>query len=161
MNTTIALDSTELNQTKDELEKLIREFVAIENELLSRGRVERNFTAGLATFLSSHYKNGDIIVDAFYNRHGMLSKKIGNKLIEADIVIHQQGIDDNNLVIIELETNNHPERDDIWKLEEMTQTFYGYQYKLGLYFAVGVGNRAGEILSLEWYKNGKIIKEEK
>ena len=32
-----------------------------------------------------------------------------------------------------------------------------YEYDLGLFFAVGTGRRAGEILDMEWYKNGELI----
>jgi hypothetical protein len=76
-------------------------------------------------------------------------------VIELDIAIHERGIDENNLVAIELETNNNPERNDIWKLEGLTQELSGYGYKLGLFLVVGVSERAGEIIAMEWFKDGK------
>jgi len=78
-------------------------------------------------------------------------------VIEVDIAIHERYVDKNNLVVIELETNNRPERDDLWKIEGLTQELGGYGYKLGLFLVVGIEEKAGEIIAMEWYKNGKPL----
>lgn len=98
-----------------------------------------------------------VTVDPFYNRHGETTKRLDVRVIELDIAIHEKSVDDNNLVAIELETTNNPLCDDLWKLEGLTQELDGYGYKLGLFLVVGVSEKAGEIISMEWYKNGESL----
>lgn len=74
------------------------------------------------------------------------------------MAIHKRGEDEQNLVAIELETNNNPERNDIWKLEGLTDSLGGYGYRLGLFLVVGISERAGEIIALEWFKDGKPLR---
>ncbi len=124
---------------------------------LKRGRVERTFTTDLANKLKLIFETGNITVDPFYNKHGDASKRLNGDLIEIDIAIHERSIDNNNLVAIELETNNNPKRDDLWKLEGLTQELGGYGYQLGLFIVFGVSEKAGEIITLEWYKNGEPL----
>lgn len=132
----------------------IRELIVEQVDHLRRGRVERTFTTDLANKLKPIFENESIVVDPFYNKHGGATKYLNGKVIELDIAIHQRGTDENNLVAIELETNNKPARDDVWKVEGLTHALGGYGYKLGLFLAVGVSERAGEIIAIEWYKNG-------
>lgn len=129
-----------------------------QENLLKNGRVERNFTTHLANAISESFKMPGIQIDPFYNRHLGASKRLNGNLIEVDIAIHARDTDENNLLVIELETLNRPTRDDIWKLEGLTTDLDGYGYKLGLYLVVGIENKAGQIISEEWYKNGEIIK---
>jgi hypothetical protein len=138
------------------IEQMIVDAVQEQRDLLSKGRVEDTFAAEFAFKLRQYFQGGDICVDIGYRKHGNATKYLNDRRIALDIAIHQIGTDVNNLVAIEVETCNKPARDDIWKLIELTQPLGGYGYKLGLYFAVGVEGRAGEILSLEWYKEGHI-----
>lgn len=39
----------------------------------------------------------------------------------------------------------------------MTKGTDGYNYKLGLYIVFGISNRAGEIITKNWYKKGNIL----
>ena len=39
----------------------------------------------------------------------------------------------------------------------MTNGTNGYNYTLGLYIVFGVSDRAGEIITKDWYKNGQLI----
>lgn len=135
-------------------EVAIRALVEEQREHLERGRVERTFTTDLAAQLRSRFRGFE--VDAFYNKHGRLAKRLNGRLVELDIAIHRRGTDEHNLLAIELETSNTPTRDDVWKIIELTkQTVDGYNYRLGLFLAVGVARRAGEIVALEWYRNGR------
>ncbi len=139
------------------IERAVRELVGEQREHLRRGRVERTFTSDFANKLKPLFKVGTITVDPFYNRHGEATKRLGGGVIELDIAIHEQGIDLNNLVAIELETVNKPKRDDIKKLIGLTREGGGYEYKLGLFLVVGIEKRAGEIIAMEWYKNGELL----
>ena len=128
-----------------------------EIEILKNGKVERNFTACFANEIAGAIRIDQIRVDPFYNKHLGATKKLDGKLIELDIAVHERNIDTNNLVAIELETTNSPTRDDVWKVEKLTQELYGYGYKLGLYIVFGVKSKAGQVLGMDWFKTGKIL----
>ena len=130
-----------------------------EKESLANGRVERNFTARFSSRISQKILIPSIRVDPFLNKHLGQTKKVLGDVIELDIGIHELNYDRNNLVAIELETTNNPKYDDIWKIEELTKEngVEGYHYRLGLYLVVGVKEKAGEILIMNWYRNGKVI----
>ncbi|MCK6462749.1 MAG: hypothetical protein L6Q29_02945 [Candidatus Pacebacteria bacterium] len=141
----------------EKIERVVRESATEQIDHLRRGRVERNFTTYLANKLKPIFEDGTITVDPFYNRHGDAAKRLNGSLIELDIAIHEQGVDHNNLVAIELETNNKPTRDDLWKIERLTKELDGYGYKLGLFVVSGINDKAGEVIAMEWYKNGKPL----
>ena len=151
------------NVTKEEIdlikkiEKAMNEVAVEQVDLLKRGRVERTFSTCFVDKIKSNVTLENIDIDPFYNKHIDASKRLNDKLIELDIAVHQRGIDDNNLVAIEIETSNNPTRDDLWKIEGLTQELGGYGYKLGLYVVFGISKNAGEIITMEWYKDGKPL----
>lgn len=134
---------------------MVRETRIVEH--LTRGRVERTLAADLANRLRPAFETERITVDPHYNKHHRAAKRLNGSVIELDVAVHERGTDDNNLVAIELETTNTPERDDVWKLEGLTQPLGGYGYQLGLSLVFGVKSRAGEIVSLEWYAEGSRL----
>jgi hypothetical protein len=138
------------------VEIAIRKAVHDQQDHLRLGRVERNFTVHLVDKLAPLFVSDDICVDAFYNRHGQITKKLDGKTIELDIAIHKRGSDECNILAIELEVNNKPARDDVWKVQQLTK-LEGYGYCLGLFLVVGISERAGELIAMEWYKNGERI----
>jgi len=130
-----------------------------EIDILERGRSERLFASKLACYLqlsldASEFADHNLRSDANYNKHFPGSKKVGANLIEVDIAVHQRGVDLQNLLVVELETSNSPNRDDIWKLREMTKNSGEYSYVLGVYVALGVEKEAGKVITEEWYVNG-------
>lgn len=145
------------------IESAVKEFLREPKnvELLKRGRVERTCAGDLATKLKPLFETEIISVDAPYNRHHNATKYLGGKVIELDLAIHERGKDENNLVAIELETNNNPECDDVWKLEGLTAPLGGYGYKLGLFLVFGIGDntegKAGQLLAMDWYAEGKKL----
>lgn len=139
------------------IETALSELINEQLDHLKRGRVERTFTTDFTNKLKPLFETKTIIVDPFYNKHRKAAKILDGNVIELDIAIHSRGNDDYNLVAIELETNNNPKRDDIWKIEDLTQGLDGYGYKLGLFLVVGVEKKAGEIIEMKWYKNGKSL----
>jgi len=132
----------------------IYDAIASDLELLRAGGVEDTFAATLRDRLLPFFQTDKITVDVNYNKHKLATKTLSGKRIELDMAIHQRHDDECNIVAIELETSNYPKRDDVWKLVDLTGGIDGYRYKLGLFFVVGVKNRAGEILDMTWYKNG-------
>jgi hypothetical protein len=144
---------------KTTIETAVATFLAAHKQIahLKRGRVENTFVSDLASVLKPLFESDTIDVDAHYNWHFNARKQLDGKNIELDIAIHEHGKDENNHVAIEVETTNAPKRDDIWKLEGLTQPLGGYGYKLGLFLAFGVLDKAGELLAQEWYVGGKKL----
>ena len=142
---------------KEIIEQAAYEVVKEQHDHLKRGRVERTFATDFRDKLIPYFQHGSIKVDSPYNKHFNAAKRLDGSVIELDIAIHERGMDENNLVAIEIETNNNPQRDDIWKLKGLTQGLDGYGYRLGFYLAVGIKKKAGEIFSMEWYKNGERV----
>jgi len=68
-----------------------------------------------------------------------------------DIAVHKRNVDERNLVAIEIETNNYPTGDDLWKVEKLTERLHGYGYQLGLYIVFGIEQKAGTIISTKWF----------
>jgi len=149
----------DVDAAKTTIETAIAEFLTAEKQIahLKRGRVENTFVSDLASVLKPLFENDTISVDAHYNRHFNARKRLDGKNIELDIAIHERGEDENNLVAIEVETTNTPKRDDIWKLEGLTQPLGGYGYRLGLFLAFGILDKAGELLTKEWYVEGRKL----
>jgi len=140
------------------IESAVYSTIESEIDILKNGRVERNFTSCFATQIFKQLNMKVIRSDPFYNKHLGATKVLNGKVIELDIAVHERNTDENNLIAIELETNNSPTRDDLWKIKELTRELRGYGYKLGLYVALGVYKKAGQIIAMEWYKNGEPYK---
>jgi hypothetical protein len=139
------------------IEKAIQSVINDEIDLLKKGRIERTFTSSFATHLNKNIDIENIRIDPFYNKHNCEAKRLDKKIIELDIAVHKRDTDENNLVAIEIETNNTPTEDDLWKIKKMTIRTSVYHYELGLYIVFGVSKRAGEIITKKWYKNGVEI----
>jgi hypothetical protein len=114
------------------IESTVQSVIENEINILRNGRVERNFTACFANEIAGRISTDNIHSDPFYNKHLGATKMLDGKVIELDIAVHERNVDTNNLVAIELETNNSPTRDDLWKIEGLTQKLNGYSVFLCL-----------------------------
>ena len=135
-----------ISKIDDAMQSTIRD----EIDLLRNGKVERTFTSYLASHIFNNLNIEDIRSDPFYNKHynqDTKAKYLEGDILELDIAVHKRNIDEKNLVVIEIETNNNPIGDDLWKIEKMTDGTNNYNYKLGLYIVFGVSSRAGEIIT--------------
>lgn len=144
-------------QITEMVETAINDAVVSGLKLLGTGGVEDTFAATVRDRLLPIFQTEKVTVDVNYNKHHLVTKMLNGKQIELDIAVHQRHNDDENIIAIELETSNYPKRDDVWKLIDLTGDVDGYGYRLGLFFVVGVKNRAGEILEMTWYKNGRAM----
>lgn len=143
----------------------IVECLAVEHDILVRGRSERLFSTKLASILQDELLLIDpatqLKIDPFYNKHKNGTKAVGEKRgIELDLVIHNRGNDDDNVLALEMETNNSPERNDLYKLIGLTspepgEDHYGYSY--GLFLVFGIKDQAGTILEESWYRRGVAV----
>lgn len=140
------------------IEAAVQSVMKNEIDILKNGRVERNFTACFRNEIAERIRMDKICCDPFYNKHLGATKMLNGKVIELDIAIHERNVDENNLVAIELETNNTPAGDDLWKIEGLTQKLGGFGYKLGLYVVFGISEKAGQIITKEWFQNGKPLR---
>jgi len=143
------------NDLRATVEAAARSTMENEIAILKNGKVERNFTSCFAIEVAKTIRMDRIRVDPFYNKHLGAAKILDGKLIELDIAIHERNTDTNNLVAVELETANNPKRDDVWKLEKLTQELHGFGYKLGFYIVFGIQKKAGQIIVMQWFKNGR------
>jgi len=137
------------------VEDILTEAAIEHKKLLKTGRVERAFSTRLRDKLLPAFQHGPVTVDAPYNRHGEDKKRLNGGTIELDVAIHEPFTDDHNILAIEIETNNNPAEDDIDKLRGLTASSGEYRYRLGLFVVFGIGSKAGEILSMTWFKNGE------
>ena len=126
-------------------------------KLLGTGGVEDTFSATIRDYLLPIFQTDEVTVDVNYNKHHLSTKMLNGRQIELDIAVHQRHSDAENIVAIELETSNYPKRDDVWKIQDLTGDVDGYGYRLGLFLVVGVKKKAGQILEMTWYKNGKPL----
>lgn len=104
------------------VERLQRE----EAKIIGADVAERTICACLAAILQQSFPDHSVHVE--YNRHFVHRKEIrlpdvnGNlvsKRVFPDIIVHQPGCDDNNLLVIEVKktTNQCQDHEDIYKLQ--------------------------------------------
>lgn len=125
--------------------------------LLEANVAERAIAAKLAGYLEQYFPAHQ--VDVEYNRHGLDSKMIelpencrggGRKLIYPDIIVHQRGNDDENLLVIQVkkETNREPRACDHSIIVAMKEVF---RYRQGLLLELPAGaGAAARVPQLEW-----------
>ena len=95
-------------------------------------------------------------INVEYNRHGLHPKRLnlpaygGEKLILPDMVIHRQGHDEKNLLVIQIkkETNSESREHDRAVITGMKETF-GYRRGLLIDLPAGPG-AANRKAHLEW-----------
>src|SRR4051812_40527074 len=90
--------------------RLVTEFAADAKNVdhLKRGRVEDTIATELAIKLKPYFETDIVTVVPHYNKHLQATKRLDGNRIELDIAIHRRGSDEDNLIAIELETNNAP-----------------------------------------------------
>ncbi len=113
--------------------------------LLEANAAERAIAARVATYLAPHFP--ELHVDVEYNRHGIEPKRVhlntyrgARKLIVPDIIVHQRGTDERNLLVIQIkkETNREPRTHDVDVLRAMKQEF-AFHHALLLDLPAGPG----------------------
>jgi len=95
------------------------------------------FAFYLQEILSSNKIYSDYNLDCEYNRNGTKPKRISalGRNVYPDLIIHQRGNNDNNLLVMEFKTYwNRKQKDDIKKIKAFISdsTEEGYNYKYGI-----------------------------
>lgn len=148
-------------EESDLMEKAVEDAVRLlfKNDafLLESNVAERAIAPKLAQYLGPYFPSHK--VDVEYNRHGLEPKKVnlpeychggGDRLIFPDVVVHQRGHDDENLLVIQIkkETNPEPRDCDRAIIAAMRCQF---RYRRGLLLDLPAGPGAKDRKpSLEW-----------
>lgn len=164
------------------IEIAINEVLVTKMNSLERGLNELNISSSLANCLTPLFNdynvdaeyNGDIdkpndrkALDIAKNRIRDISKKVNkddNYKLSPDIIIHKQGNNQNNLVVIEVKKDTHEDKGkhyDLIKLEHLTINYLGnhYNYKLGVAIIFGTGPKAGTF-DICFFQNGQNTSKE-
>lgn len=139
---------------KDAVGEAVEQLFAKEGFLLEANAAERTIVARLAMYLEPRFPEYHVNVE--YNRHGLDPKRLnlpaygGEKLILPDVVVHRQGHDENNLLVIQVkkETNNESRDYDRVVIAGMKQD-YGYTWGVLIDLPAGPG-ATGRKAHLEW-----------
>ena len=128
-----------------------------DSDLFDRNNYEVTISSKLAQYLFIEFKEYD--VDCEYDKH-INQEKYNNELnqnIRPDIIIHKRGIDENNLVYIEIKTDHNRESRtfDCDKTKVMTKQDSEYKYSVGLFIDF---NRDKEKLDIKYFEDGKECK---
>jgi hypothetical protein len=151
---------------RDEVEARVRAALRVlllrDGKLLELNVGERSIAAKLSAYMQPLFPTFD--VDAEYNRHGISAKRLpgGHEckegqqpLIVPDIVVHQRGHDQANLLVAELKksTNPEPRSCDEDKVKGVIEQF---AYKFGLLVEVEAGNSWNRVdPRLHWVSSDK------
>ncbi len=151
-----------MSYTKDELERIVRSCLKklrkLDKGLLDINVNERSITHKLAEYLQQNLP--EFNVDCEYNRFEGSIKKLElpkdeinwddteAKTVFPDIIIHKRGIQDKNILVIEVKksSNTNPGDFDRNKLQRFRQEKYRYSY--GLFLRIDLDGKNDE---LEWF----------
>ena len=138
------------HMTRDELNIILAAAIdalyAQEGDIIALDIGERTISSCLAWLLQPHFPDHRVHVE--YNRGGFEPKDIelpdaeGNptmRRVFPDIIVHQPGSDDHNLLVIEMKksTNPMPDEDDIYKLDCLKAK---YHYAHALFVRLPAGD---------------------
>lgn len=140
------------------LEKALDRLLSDDIELLEHNAGERAIGGKLAAYLAILFPEHN--VDVEYDRHGLEPKAVdlpadcrggGRKRIIPDIVVHQRGVDDDNLLAVELkkETNRESRDCDRAKLRAFREQL---QYQAAVLIDLPAGSGAKDrAVRVEWH----------
>ncbi len=134
------------------IQRGICDFLREDTDLLTNDANERSISHKLAEHLQKYFNN--LKVDCEYNRHGNSVKRLRYsrdsdigaddldvKTVFPDIIIHNRGIDQCNLVIIEIKKSNSSISGDTDEQKLRSFTEDEYKYQLGLFLVADVKNK--------------------
>lgn len=166
----------ETNIILENVELAISNLLKNEIDTLKRGLNELNVSTHLAFYLKPIFAeydvdpeyNGDMdkpndrkALDIARNRIAEIGKEPNvndNYKLRSDIIIHNRGTNENNLVVIEVKKDIHSKKlkdFDLIKLEHLTIDYLGnhYNYKIGIAVIFGTGNNSGQY-EIKYFQNG-------
>ena len=139
------------------LTKALIEFRNYDLSLLERDVNERAISHQIGCYLKNEFSDPN--VDCEYNRLGNKPKNSSDgELILPDIVIHRRGVNEKNLLVIEIKkSTNRDIEPDKKKLLDLTKIDGKFQYQLGLLLILTMKKPYG--IHEKWYRNGMHLLE--
>jgi hypothetical protein len=135
----------------------LRLLFANDGFLLETDCQERAIAARLGVYLAPHFPRHS--VDVEYNRHGLEPKRLilpetcrggGERLIVPDLVVHQRGHDQENILVVQIKKEtNHQSRDCDRAVVAGMRAVFGYAFGLLIDLPAGPGATNREA-HLEW-----------
>ena len=139
---------------KRKIRKCIDEFYLNESDLLKRENYEVTISCKFSQYLFIEFPKFD--VDCEYDKHINEEKRADelNRNVRPDIVIHKRGLDERNLVYIEIKTDHNRESrdEDYKKIKAMTKHDGQYKYAFGIFIDFSK-NKAD--LIIKFFEDGK------
>ena len=146
------------NQILEMVNNVLQEFNENEKYLIVNDLSERCICSKLASYFDRYLPRSefsDYSVDVEYNRgnndNERAIKRLDNKNIVVDIIIHKRGCDTTygfgNLVCMEMKKEyKHADiSGDIERLQKMTDYSYGFNYELGVMLLVRKSRRNRDV----------------
>lgn len=140
-------------------------FLEQERKNIIKNISERNLCGRLMIYLDKAREEQrlyDYYTDTEYNRNLGEVKRIGDKPITCDLILHSRGeLPRDNLIAIEMKKTHHKKIDkdaDRKRLIDLTSPHEGYRYELGLFIELGIAQAKVEPkvkYMIEIYRNGK------
>lgn len=132
-----------------------KDFAIIEKQCSERSIVFR-----LGLYVAQNFEKCGYHVDCEYNRRGAEPKSLkGKRFNFPDVIVHQRGNSENNLLVVEVKTRNDTRlahfQNDINKLISFTEEG-PYSYTGGIHVYI-----SATICCLAWYQEGKVIEYQK
>lgn len=132
-----------------------KDFAIIEKQCSERSIVFR-----LGLYVAQNFEKCGYHVDCEYNRRGTEPKSLkGKRFNFPDVIVHQRGNSENNLLVVEVKTRNDTRsahfQNDINKLIGFTKKG-PYSYTGGIHVYI-----SATICCLAWYQEGKVIEYQK
>lgn len=132
-----------------------------ENHGFSKKLHEVCISHQLASYIEKFLRDNEVIDDSFYvdieyNKNLQITKSNNGSNIRPDIIVHKRGINDHNLIVIELKKNNYLGRNhinlknDIKKIRDLCDVNGIYKYKYGFMLIANDANiNIHEIFNIE------------
>lgn len=152
-------------EVKQKVQKALNKLRESDAFLIQANINERTISHKLAEYLQLEFH--PLKVDCEYNRRAEAIKRLEvprdninwddteARTVFPDIVVHERGNDNNNLLVIEVKkSSNKNNQFDKNKLKSFTNE--PYRYSFGLLLSVSMSRLHDE---LEWYSNGRAINE--
>lgn len=137
-------DNKQVVSVKEVVIEAVAQLFEDDGFLLETDVAERAIAARLAVCLEPRFPNHHVNVE--YNRHGILPKRLhlpefgGKKLIVPDVVVHRQGHDEENLLVIQVKKEtNHKSRDYDRAVIAGLKKDYGYAWGVLIDLPAGPG----------------------
>ena len=132
-----------------------KDFAIIEKQCSERSIVFR-----LGLYVAQNFETCGYHVDCEYNRRGAEPKPLrGKRFNFPDVIVHQRGNSENNLLVVEVKTRNDTRsahfQNDINKLIGFSEEG-PYSYRGGIHVYI-----SATICCLAWYQEGKVIEYQK